>query len=199
MFTERYGQEHDSELDRETKLNNVLWKIIALLGLFIILLGVGYLNLRESMITTIKMPPLQNSSVAPKNIVIGINKANVSFYELWGRYLVPVIANINFENLENLNVVVNEMRPSKAIPKIREVDEFKQTIINNRISQEFTPIEYKAEILSEGTKGIITCSGISRKEVAGKKLQDKECTYKITFEFMEGVVYVEDFGTDCFN
>lgn len=197
----KFGEQHDNELDNEIKMNNILFRVIYLLTVVILLLGIGYLNLKESTTTIIKLPPNSlTSNIDNKKIVYGLNKANVTFYELWGRYIIDDISNFTFENIDKkINLIINEMRPSAAIPKIKETDIFKKSIILNKVKQKFQIIDFKITVSEDASSANLVARGISKQEVSKRKIESKECEYEVSFKFYEGVFYVKDFGTNCFN
>jgi hypothetical protein len=194
------GSEHIEELDLERKINLSLWRVLFVLVIVVIILSVSLLNLKDGINVTIKTPPVTKNDTA-QHIIYNLNGANITYYELWGMYLVKTSSNINVDNVSDiLNGVVNQMRPSKAIKKLKEIEKFKEDIIANKISQKFTPLESKIDLGTEAisSRATYTVLGISEQKVGSNAHPKKECKYEFIMEFNEGVFYVEDFGTDCF-
>ncbi len=190
------GSDYEEELDSERIDNVVLWRVIFVFSVVFVILVSGYLNLKQNNIVSIKLPPKINIS---GTIVYGLKGANVTYYELWGRYLIPEVSNFNSSNIsKNMDLVINEMRPLRAIKKIAEIDKFKQEVVLNRMSQIFVPLKYTTNINKQGNAARIKALGVSNRVVNGIASKEDECSYTIDFELLEGVVYVKDFGTDCF-
>lgn len=195
-----FGNEHTDELDLERNINLSLWRSLFVMTIVIIILAVSLLNLKDGVNITIKTPPISKNDTA-QHIIYNLNGANVTYYELWGAYLVNTASNINVDNVSDiLNGVINQMRPSRAIKKLKEIEKFKEDVIANKITQKFTPLNSKIDLGKEkiSSRGVYTVLGISEQSVGSSKQPKKECTYEFIMEFNEGVFYVEDFGTDCF-
>lgn len=195
-----FGKEHTDELDLERNINLSLWRSLFVLSLVVIILAVSLLNLKDGVNITIKTPPVSKNDTA-QHIIYNLNGANITYYELWGAYLVKTASNIDVDNVSSvLNGVINQMRPSKAIKKLREVDKFKEDVVANRITQKFTPLETNIDLGKDviSKRAVYTVLGISEQSVGSSTQPKKECTYEFIMEFNEGVFYVEDFGTNCF-
>ena len=195
-----FGKDHIDELDLERKVNLSLWRSLFVLSIVVVLLAVSLLNLRDGINVEIKTPPASKKDSA-QHIIYNLNGANITYYELWGSYLSSTYSSFNVDNVsDKFNSLINLMRPSRAIKKLREIDKFKEDVIVNKISQKFTPLEVKLDLGTKRISDMATYSvlGISSQKVGGKVHEKKECTYTFIMKFNEGVFYVEDFGTDCF-
>ena len=195
-----FGKEHTDELDLERNINLSLWRSLFVLSIVVIILAVSLLNLKDGVNITIKTPPVSKNDTA-QHIIYNLNGANITYYELWGAYLVKTASNIDVDNVSGvLNGVINQMRPSRAIKKLREVDKFKEDVIANRITQKFTPLDTDIDLGKDviSKRAVYTVLGISEQSVGSSAQPKKECKYEFIMEFNEGVFYVEDFGTDCF-
>lgn len=195
-----FGKEHTDELDLERNINLSLWRSLFVLSIVVIILAVSLLNLKDGVNITIKTPPVSKNDTA-QHIIYNLNGANITYYELWGAYLVKTASNIDVDNVSSvLNGVINQMRPSRAIKKLREVDKFKEDVIANRITQKFTPLDTDIDLGKDviSKRAVYTVLGISEQSVGSSVQPKKECKYEFIMEFNEGVFYVEDFGTDCF-
>lgn len=198
MFETKSGKEHDDELDYERNQNLVLWKVIFLLSIIIVLLGIGYIDLKKNNVTVVKLPSNISATVGAKEIVYGLNRANKPYYEIWGRALVEDISNFNPDNInEKMNDVINLMRPSNAVKKMEETDKFKQDVVVNKITQSFTKTKVITTVSKDASNGNVKISGIQKQKVGETAMKDKECVYEFDFEFLEGVFYVKNFGSNC--
>ncbi len=190
------GSDYDEELDSERLDNVVLWRVIFVLSISFVILVTGYLNLKQNNIVSVKLPPKINVA---GTIIYGLKGANITYYELWGRYLIPEVSNFDSSDIsKKVDLIINEMRPLRAVNKIGEIDKFKQEVVLNRMSQTFTPLKYTKNINKEGNLARIKALGVSNRVINGIANKEDECSYTIDFELLEGVVYVKDFGTDCF-
>lgn len=195
-----FGKEHIEDLDLERKINLSLWRSLFVLTIVIVILAASLLNLKDGVNITIKTPPANNAD-SERHLIYNLNGANITYYEIWGKYLVDKAANINVDNVsESFNLIINQMRPSQAIKKLKEVEKFKEDVVANKISQKFTPLDSKVELDSNkiSKKASFKVLGISEQFIGNVAQAKKECNYEFMMEFKEGVFYVENFGTDCF-
>lgn len=194
-----FGGEYLNDKDKVSVENNVLWKVVYLLTSLLIISVVGNNNLMKGLNITVKTPA--TNILKAKSFVYGMNKASVSYYELWGTELIRTLSNFTPNNInKKTNLVMNEMLPTDAIKMINKVEPFKKKIVVNKISQtfEFTS-KPKVIISDEGSRGKVIIEGVSKTKIADVLNKPKECVYEIRFKFYEGVFYVENFGTDCFK
>lgn len=195
-----FGKNHLEELDLERKVNLSLWRSLFVLCVVIIILAASLLNLKDGVNVIIKTPP-SSSHDSERHIIYNLNGANITYYELWGKYLVDNYSNIAIDTVsDKFDSLINQMRPSRALKKINEIDKFKEDVLANRISQKFTPVKVSLDMGSEriAKTATYTVLGIAEQAIGNKKEDKKECSYTFIMEFNEGVFYVENFGTDCF-
>lgn len=195
------GTEYIDNFENEKKENLSLWRVLMVLTIVVIALIIGYLDLKGNIILNMKIPPTQTTSGA--QIIYGLNGANVSYYELWGRYLGESISNFSPDDVnEKIDLIFNEMRPTDAVRKLSEVEKFKKDIIANKISQKFVFLEVIPDPILKEKKftdnATITIKGISKTKIGSTENAPKECNYEIKFSFYEGVFYVKNFGSTCF-
>ena len=201
MKTNKTGEEYIDMLENEKKTNLSLWRSLMLFTVVIIGLLMGYFDLKSNILINMKMPPTQTT--VGTQIVYGLNGANVTYYELWGRYLGETISNFTPNDVnEKIDLIFNEMRPTDAVRKLTEVEKFKNDIVANKISQKFVFLEVIPDPILKEKKfsdtATITIKGISKTKIGSTENTPKECTYEIEFSFYEGVFYVKNFGTTCF-
>jgi len=193
------GKEHDNELDKARHSNNILWRVILILVAALSIAIFGFLNARSSSIIKVKLPFIQET-LKKEHIVVGLNAANITYYELWGRDVIRIISNFDEENIsEKLDFATNEMRPSNALEMMPLADIFKYQVVSNRMKNTFTFTKVTPFTSQDHSTGGVTIEGIARTTVGKKELPPKECIYEVNFEFLENVFYIKNYGTNCFN
>ncbi|AXH16418.1 hypothetical protein CP985_03470 [Malaciobacter mytili LMG 24559] len=197
-----FGKEYEDDLETSEKVNLSLWRALIILTIVVVVLVTGYLDLKSGIKIEMKAPP-ENNIVNHKNIIYGLNGANVTYYELWGRYLIRKISNFQPDNVnEKMDFIFNEMRPTDAVKVMKEAEDFKKFIIANKISQKFEFLEVTPDLGENkefSENAIITIKGISKVTVGSVPEEPKECIYQIALNIYEGVFYVKDYGTNCFK
>ena len=166
--------------------------------LIIFILVIGYLRLQSSVAVNVELPSKMYQS---KDLTIrkGLNWADANFYDVWGRYLANEMANYKPEEIAHKYAVLQKMmRPSLAIKKDTEIQDFVKNIVTNKISQKFTIMQTPAPQELEPNKFRLTYNGIGNVKVGSKDLQPKECNFSVDLKiYDDGVLYVEDFGSNC--
>lgn len=197
-----FGEEYIDNLDNEKKVNLSLWRALLVMTIVIITLVLGYFDLKGNILVNLRMPPMQNGTNGVQ-IIYGLNGANKTYYEIWGRYLVSEVSNFSPNDVnEKVDLIFNEMRPTDAVRKLDEIEKFKKDIVANKISQKFTFLEVIPDpVLKEKAftdSATIVIKGISKTKIGNTENAPKECMYQIDFNFYEGVFYVKNFGSSCF-
>ena len=195
-----FGKEYLDDMEYFRANSRVLFKVIAYQTVIIAFLVYGYLEQRGSVNFIMKMPPANGYS--QRHIVYNLNGANVTYYELWGKYLTEKISNFDPNNIsDKLDFAYREMRPTDKIKKVEELKSFSQFIIANKISQKFEmhDVEMSMDKKALARKTSVIITGTTHQKQGEKELKPKECKYQIDLKINEGVFYVEDFGTDCIS
>ncbi len=197
MFNTITGKEHDDELAIEKNDNLLLWRVVFILMVFLIAEAAFIMKIKESTIVSIKLPPkIMISGTAS----LGLKRANKTYHQLWGSYLVDEIANFEEDTInEKMNILLDNMRPTKAIKKVNEIDTFKIDVVKSKIKQKFTVLKEDFNLIDNGAKSTHIITGIVSQKIDNSLEPNKECSYTVNFEIFEGVLYVEDFGSNCFN
>lgn len=197
MFKISAGKEYEDKTNSLFQVNKVLWRFAILQSFIILILIVGYLQLKETVSVTVELPSKIYLDEGVK-LKRGINWANKEFFQVWGRGLAHDVSNFTNNNInKKMALVVKMMRPSVALKKDEIIAKYTKAIINNKIKQEFSVLEEKIVDISKSEKQMIY-NGIAKQMVGSKKMKPKECKYAFTLKiFNNGVVYVEDIGTDC--
>lgn len=199
MIKKITGTEYIDETDSQRRINLSLWQSLIIMLIAIVVLVSGYLDLKGNINVIMKMPPTK--TIGAQHIVYNLNGANVTYYELWGRYLIEEAANFDANNVsEKMKIIYGEMRPTDAVRRIDSIEKFSQDIVLNKISQEFTLLEVDVNIPKDklASEAIVTIKGISKSKLSNAAQEPKECEYSVLLNFNEGVFYVKDFGTTCF-
>lgn len=198
MFTVKGGKEYEEVLAGLFKTNNVLWRVILLQTFIIVVLVYGYLDLKETVSVEVELPSKIYQS---KDITIkrGLNWANKDFYEVWGLSLVMEMSKFKADDIGGKFALIQKMmRPSVALKKDTEIQEFVKNVILNKISQTFTILDTPPAQKIENETYRLVFNGVSEQHVGSKEMPRKECHYSVDFKiYDDGVLYVEDFGTNC--
>ena len=196
------GKEFISELDKSKDLNKYLWKFIILEAIIIILLAVSFFSLRETVRVNVEIPSKIISSHHPV-VLAGIKGANKVYYELWVKYLTEEISNFNPENINsNFQILIKAFYPRDYAKEEKKILKLVSLVKENLISQKFniSKIEIKKlkkenDLISEG---IFKAYGVATQKEGKKAEISKECSYLYKMKYIRGVLYVENFTTDCF-
>lgn len=197
MFKVTAGLEYEGKLEALFQINKILWRLALLQAFIIVALVVGYLKLKETVNVTVELPSkIYNQN--DRTIRKGMNWASKNYYEVWADSLIDETASFTVENIsEKYALLQKMMRPSIAIKKDKEIQDYVKTVIQNRIKQTFTILKHDTTALGESEHRIIF-NGVVDQKVGNKDLPKKECSYTVDLKIYEdGVLYVENFGTDC--
>lgn len=198
MFGFKAGKEYEDANATLFETNKILWKMILIETFVILALVFGYLNLKETVSVRLDMPSKIYQS---KDLTIrrGLNWADASYYEVWGRAMAEEISDFSVDNIgEKFAILQKTMRPSQALKKDKEIQDFTRSAIQNRISQDFTVMHVAEPSEIEKGKFRVVFNGVAAQKVGTKEMPRKECSYSIDLKIYEdGVLYVEDFGTNC--
>lgn len=198
MFIVKKGREYEDISTALVETNKILWKMCLFLMLVIFMLVIGYLRLQSSVAVNVELPSKLYQS---KDLTIrkGLNWADANFYDVWGRYLADEMANYKPEEIAHKYAVLQKMmRPSLAIKKDTEIQDFVKNVVTNKITQKFTIMQTPTPEELEPNKFRLTYNGIGNVKVGSKDLQPKECNFRVDLKiYDDGVLYVEDFGSNC--
>ncbi|WP_457749117.1 TraE/TraK family type IV conjugative transfer system protein [Sulfurimonas sp.] len=197
MFKIKAGEEYEGQLEKNFEVNKILWRVSVLQTIIICALVVGYLQLKETVYVGVELP----SKIYTDNgetIKKGVDWASKNYYQVWGRSLVEEASSFDVDTISSKMADIEKMmRPSVAVKKDAEIQKYVKAVINNRLSQKFEILKSKTISLSK-TQKEITYTGISKPKVGNKEIKPKECKYVIDLKlYQNGVLYVENFGTDC--
>ena len=198
MFSYKSGKEYEEVLAGLFKTNHVLWRVILLQTFIIVALVYGYLGLKETVTVSVELPSkiYQSKDVTIKR---GLNWANKDFYEVWGLSLVTEMSKFKADDVGGKFALMQKMmRPSVALKKDTEIQEFVKNVVVNKISQTFTILNTPPAVKIDDETFRLVFNGVSEQHVGTKEMSRKECHYSLDFKIYEdGVLYVEDFGTNC--
>ena len=94
------------------------------------------------------------------------------------------------------------MRPSILAKKQKTIDEFVNTLQYGLVRQNFSIANSSIVSIQKNDDLIksmrLEIEGIANQKLGKTKELKKECSYFVDMKYIEGVLYVEDFGTNCF-
>lgn len=197
MFKIKAGKEYEGKLEAAFQVNKILWRVALLQAFIILSLTVGYINLKETVSVTVELPS-KIYNLKDMTVRKGLNWASKNYYQVWGSALVEEISSFTVDNVsEKYALLQKMMRPSLALQKDSEVQDYVKGIIHNRISQSFSIMKTESLEIDKATHRI-TFNGVANQKVGKKDLPAKECNYVVDLKIYEdGVLYVENFGSNC--
>ena len=198
MFTTKAGHEYEGKLEAAFQVNKILWRLALIQTVIILVLVFGYLQLKETVSIQVELPSKIYHS---KDMTIrkGLNWANKDYYDVWGKALAEEISVFTIDDAsEKFALLQKMMRPSIALKKDAEIQEFIKTIIANKISQNFTILKDAEPIKLPENVVRMEFNGIAKQKIGNKEIAPKECKYTVDLKiYDDGVLYVENIGTDC--
>lgn len=198
MFSYKAGKEYEETVAGLFKTNNVLWRVILLQTFIILALVYGYLNLKETVTVSVELPSKIYQS---KDLTIkrGLNWADKDFYDVWGLSLAMEMSEFKADDIgKKFALIQKMMRPSVALKKDTEIQEFVKNVVLNKITQKFTILDTPPATKIDDETFRLVFNGISEQHIGSKEMPRKECHYTVDLKIYEdGVLYVEDFGTNC--
>jgi len=197
-FIIKAGTDYEDINSALIEVNEILWKTCIFFIFVIIALVIGYLNLKDTVTVNVEMPSTIYQS---KDLTIrrGLNWADASYYDVWGRYLADEMTNFEAADIAHKYAILQKMmRPSLAIKKDAQIQEFVKNIVTNKIKQTFTVMQASEPQELEKNKFRLIYNGISQISIGTKTMPKKECHFTVDLKiYDDGVLYVEDFGTNC--
>lgn len=197
----KVGEEFISEIDKNRAIVRYLWRIVVVLSISLIVLAISFFYIKDTAIVKVELPGKLIYKYSPV-VVAGIDGANDIYYKLWAKYIINKVANFKSVNVsKKINIIKKMMNPKTLALKEKKIDNFARSLTINLVDQDFK-ID-KVKIVSKKMKNnlvdeaTLEVEGFA-KQTVGKKYFNKSCKYNLKFEFLEGVLYVKNFGTDCF-
>jgi len=196
------SNEFTSIIDKDRAIITILWRVVLLLSALLIILAIAFLRIKDTTMVTVELPSKVIYKQAPV-VVAGINGSNKVYFRLWGNYIIEEVSSFEVNEFPKKILILEKMmRPSQFAFKEKEFSIFLQEIQQNLIAQKYEIIETiitnvvynDDETISSAT---VVSDGISNQTV-GKNKTKKECKYSIDLKYVKGVIYVENFGTNCF-
>lgn len=197
-FVIKAGTDYEDVNSALIETNEILWRTCLFCIVIIIILVLGYVNLKDTVTVSIEMPSkiYQNKDLTIRR---GLNWADASFYDVWGRYLAEEMTNYEPGDIAHKYTLLQKMmRPSLAIKKDAQIQEFVKNIVTNKIKQTFTIMQASEPQELEKNKFRLTYNGVAQVSIGTKNMPKKECHFAVDLKiYDDGVLYVEDFGTNC--
>ncbi len=195
------GEQFISEVDKNRAIVKYLWRIIVILSISLVVLAISFMSIKNTVKVKVELPGKLIYKYAPV-VVAGINGSNEIYYKLWSRYIINEVSNFKSTNIiKKMDLIKKMMNPRTLALKDKKLNNFAKNIALNLVNQDFkiTKIKMKNEKMKNGLidQATVKINGFA-KQTVGKKHFSKSCSYDLKFKFIEGVLYVENFGTNCF-
>ncbi|MFW9626626.1 MAG: TraE/TraK family type IV conjugative transfer system protein [Sulfurospirillum sp.] len=198
FFVIKAGKDYEDANSALIETNKILWKMSLCLMLIIFILVIGYLRLQSAVSVTVELPP---KIFLSKDLTVrrGLNWADANFYEVWGKYLAEEMTEFKPDNIAKKYAILQKMmRPSLAIKKDEQIQNFVKNVVTNKISQKFTIMQIPSPNEIEPNTFRLVFNGVANIKVGTKDLSPKECNFSVDLKiYDDGVLYVEDFGSNC--
>ena len=195
------GEEFISVVDKYKSITQYLWRIIVIESIVIVFLAFGYFELKETTRVQVELPSKLIYKYTPI-VVAGISGANDEYFKMWGNYIIKELSNINYENVsQKLKLLSKMMHPQDYVSEKAKFNGLEKYITNSLLQQKFKITDSKLVVISKENdlikESVIIVKGDAN-QLIGKNPLSKECSYKVKFEYQQGVIYVKKFTTDCF-
>lgn len=196
------SDEFISVVDKNKALVKYLWRILMMQSIAFVALSFAFFSIKDTVMVKVEMPSKLMYKYTPV-VVAGVDGANEIYYKMWGKYIVEEVSSFKYEEFDTkLNKVQLMMRPSQYNRTVDKFKTFAEIIKTNLISQDYKVISSSLNNIKKNDNGTISSAlfisnGISKQKI-GKSENNKECKYSVNLKYVRGVIYVEDFGTDCF-
>jgi len=197
----KIGEKFISEVDKNRAIVKYLWRIVVVLSISLIVLAISFFYMKETTVVKVELPGKLIYKYSPV-VVAGIDGSNEIYYKLWGRYIVNEVANFKSINVfKKIKIIEKMMNPETLALKEKKIDNFAKDLAVNLVNQDFKIDKIKI-VRKKIKNGLVNQATLKikgfAKQTIGKKHFSKSCSYNLKFEFLEGVLYVKNFGTDCF-
>lgn len=197
----KVGDEFISEVDKNRAIVKYLWRIVVILSISLVMLAISFFYIKDTTIVKVELPGKMIYKYSPV-VVEGIDGSNQIYYKLWSRYIINEVANFKSEDIfKKAKIIEKMMDPKTFALKQNKINNFAKNIALNLVSQKYkinkiqiTNKKIKNGLIDQATLKI---DGFANQTI-GKKHFNKSCSYFLKFKFLEGVLYVENFGTNCF-
>ncbi len=197
----KVGEQFISEVDKNRAIVQYLWRIIVILSISLVVLAISFMSIKNTVKVKVELPGKLIYKYAPV-VVAGINGSNEVYYKLWSRYIVNEVSNFKSTNIiKKMDLIKKMMSPRILALKNKKLNNFAKDIALNLVDQDFKITKIK--IMNKKIKNdlidqaAVKIDGFA-KQTIGRKHFSKSCSYDLKFKFIEGVLYVENFGTNCF-
>ncbi len=195
------GKQFISEVDKNRAIVRYLWRIIIILSISLVILAISFMSIKNTVKVKVELPGKLIYKYAPV-VVAGINGSNEVYYKLWSRYIINEVSNFKSTDIiKKMDLIKKMMSPETLALKDKKINNFAKDIALNLVDQKFkiTKIKIMNKKIKNGLidQATIKIDGFA-KQTIGRKHFSKKCSYDLKFKFLEGVLYVKNFGTNCF-
>lgn len=170
------------------KSKNILkYVAIALFSLNIIqVIIIGYISVHRQVM--IQLPPTR----IVESINFASNEANPAFFKMWARYVVSTLTNYTQNTIDdNIYIISQYLHPKVYNKLVADLNNLRQTVKENRISQSFLPNWEKAEYDYRGNYALVKVKGKGLQYIGFKQAQIEE-EYQLKLLIEDGHLYIID-------
>lgn len=190
------GSKYLDKLDNILHRNKLLWLFFTIQFAVIIILIIGYLNLKGSVVVHVEIPPKLYDS---GQLRIGSKKADKLYFKMWGRYIVEHMASYTPDTIENKYSETLYMLHPAVITKYRskfinKIDLVKKNLITNK----FFLVDFNTYAKDNFSTAIFKAHGVSKLNVGdGLSIEYQSCTYEVSMKLEGYHLFVDKLEEIC--
>ncbi|CAA6804714.1 MAG: TraE-like protein [uncultured Campylobacterales bacterium] len=190
------GNSYLDKLDNILHRNKLLWLFFTIQFAVIIILIIGYINLKGSVVVHIEIPPKIYDS---GQLRIGSKKADKLYFRMWGRYIVENMSSYNADTIENKYSETLYMLHPSIITKYKHKFTEKIDIVkSNLIKNDFFLVDSNTYVSEEFSSATFKANGVSKLNVGdGLATEYQSCTYEISMKLEGYHLFVNDLQENC--
>lgn len=178
----RTGKEYFNKINEyvDTHKRDSYTKLI--FGILLVVLSLGYFSLKNQMVMSMEIPPKLEGK---GTLMVGYDKANNLYYEVWGKYFVDEYTSLNPVNSKDkLNHLLTMVESSKAVSYSPLFEKKMKYIIANKINQKYKPST--EEVLSQKQQDlwIYHSEGVLEEHIDSVVIR-KHCEYNFGMRVQE--------------
>ncbi|PAF53813.1 hypothetical protein BKH42_03535 [Helicobacter sp. 13S00482-2] len=177
-------------------INNRYFQIfIGVLFLVLFILIYGYFKLSNNLVALVKMPGYGEIKIAKM-------QSDPLYFKVWGDYVLSYFANFTSVNIrENIDRGLVVFDKDVLIEKKPAIEAYYQSIITNKITQNFKVRENKVEVKIEdsGHGATVLYPGEAIQEISDLATRKKDCFYEMHFFINNGEIIQDALKTNCLD
>lgn len=200
-----FGKTYKDKLDQKILNNKILWLFIMILFFWNCFNTYGFLALRDTNHVKLELPAINYHN---GSIIAGNDFANDAYYMSWGMYdIITHFSHLDKKNIEyNLSKIANKMTETDYLKKRAQIEQFIAIFKENSLRTNFIipsdgwTIKKEEELNTYGKEVYtVTAKGNIEKSFGGSYSdKPKECSIDIQYFRKGGVLYVQNYSSNCF-